>query len=86
MKGRPPAPALDAAGVSRVVEMAWDDGTPFEAIEKQFGLNEAAVMALMRVQLKAGSYRLWRARVRGRKTKHAALQPGGRSGPADGDE
>ena len=86
MKGRPPAPALDVAGVSRVVEMAWDDGTPFEAIEKQFGLNEAAVMALMREQLKTGSYRLWRARVRGRKTKHAALQPCGRSGNAHRDE
>ena len=66
---------LDAAAVSRVIEMAWDDRTPFEAILTQFALNEAAVIALMRQHLKRGSYRLWRERVRGRKTKHAALRP-----------
>ena len=54
--------------------MAWEDRTPFEAIQTQFALNEAAVIALMRLQLKRGSFRLWRARVRGRKTKHAALR------------
>lgn len=53
--------------------MAWEDRVPFEAIESQFGLNEAAVVALMRAQLKPGSYRLWRRRVQGRKSKHAAL-------------
>ena len=65
----------DAATVSRVIEMAWEDRTPFEAIQTQFALDEAAVIALMRRQLKPGSFRLWRERVRGRKTKHAALRP-----------
>jgi uncharacterized protein (TIGR03643 family) len=66
-----PKPLLDAAAVSRIIEMAWDDRTPFEAIHTQFELDEAAVKTLMRQQLKAGSYRLWRQRVRGRKAKHA---------------
>jgi uncharacterized protein (TIGR03643 family) len=69
------APSIDDAAVSRIIEMAWDDRTPFEAIQTQFGLNEAAVIALMRQKLKASSYRLWRERVRGRKAKHAALRP-----------
>ena len=67
--------ALDAADVSRVIEMAWEDRTPFEAIKTQFGLDEAAVIALMRRQLKPGSFRLWRDRVQGRRTKHAAMRP-----------
>lgn len=54
--------------------MAWEDRTPFEAIEALYGLNEAAVIRLMRRQLKPGSFRLWRARVSGRKTKHVALR------------
>lgn len=57
--------------------MAWEDGTPFEAIQAQFALDEAAVIALMRQHLKPGSFRLWRQRVQGRKTKHAALRPAG---------
>jgi uncharacterized protein (TIGR03643 family) len=65
---------LSGADLSRVIEMAWDDRTPFEAIHSQFALNEAAVVALMRRQLKPSSYRLWRQRVQGRKTKHAALR------------
>jgi uncharacterized protein (TIGR03643 family) len=68
-----PRAALDAASVSRVIEMAWDDRTPFEAIKTQFALDEAGVIALMRQQLKPSSFRLWRQRVRGRKTKHAGL-------------
>lgn len=64
---------LDPAAISGVIELAWEDRVPFEAIERQFGLNEAAVVALMRAQLKPGSYRLWRRRVQGRKSKHAAL-------------
>lgn len=55
--------------------MAWEDRTPFEAIQVQFGLDEAGVVELMRRQLKPASFRLWRERVRGRKTKHAALRP-----------
>ena len=54
--------------------MAWEDRTPFEAIEEDYGLTEAAVIQLMRAELKPSSFRLWRARVSGRKTKHRALR------------
>jgi len=69
-----PAPLLDAAAVSRIIEMAWEDRTPFEAIQAQFRLDETDVIALMRQHLKFSSFRLWRQRVRGRKTKHTALR------------
>jgi len=59
---------------SRIIEMAWEDRTPFEAIALQFSLNEAAVIRLMRRQLKPNSFKLWRARVSGRKTKHLKLR------------
>lgn len=59
---------------SRVIEMAWEDRTPFEAIATQFGLSEAQVIALMRRSLKSGSFKLWRARVSGRQTKHLQLR------------
>lgn len=59
---------------SRVIEMAWEDRTPFEAIAFQFGLSEQQVIALMRQRLKPGSFRLWRKRVTGRATKHARLR------------
>ncbi|MBU2255138.1 MAG: TIGR03643 family protein [Gammaproteobacteria bacterium] len=59
---------------SRIIEMAWEDRTPFEAIESQFGLSETQVIALMRRSLKAGSFKLWRARVSGRQTKHLQLR------------
>jgi uncharacterized protein (TIGR03643 family) len=60
--------------IDRIIEMAWEDRTPFEAIEAQFGLPEAAVIALMRRQMKTSSFRMWRARVSGRKTKHEQLR------------
>ncbi|MGY8829033.1 MAG: TIGR03643 family protein [Pseudomonadales bacterium] len=60
--------------VSRVIEMAWEDRTPFEAIEVQFGLPEAQVIALMRRHLKPSSFKLWRERVSGRQTKHLQLR------------
>ena len=63
---------LDAPSLSRVIEMAWEDRTPFAAIEHSYGLNEAAVIILMRQQLKPSSFRLWRRRVTGRTTKHQA--------------
>jgi len=66
--------ALEAADISRVIEMAWEDRTSFEAIEQQFGLNEAAVIALMRRELKRSSFKMWRERVSGRATKHDALR------------
>ena len=65
---------LAAADVSRVIEMAWEDRTAFEAIELQFGLNESAVVSLMRLQMKPSSFRMWRKRTAGRVTKHAALR------------
>ncbi len=61
---------LTSEDIDRVIEMAWEDRTTFEAIEFQFGLSEAAVIALMRSQLKSGSFRAWRKRVTGRRTKH----------------
>ena len=65
-------PILTDQDIDRIIEMAWEDRTPFEAIEQQFGLNEAAVITLMRRELKAASWRRWRARVQGRATKHQA--------------
>ena len=60
--------------LSRIVEMAWEDRTPFEAIEFNFGLGESAVIQIMRAQLKPRSFRSWRKRVTARKTKHSALR------------
>ena len=62
------------ASISRIVEMAWEDRTAFEAIEAQFGLNESAVIALMRRHMKPSSFRMWRKRMAGRRTKHALLR------------
>ena len=58
----------------RVIEMAWEDRTPFEAIKYQFNLSEQEVIELMRTELKSNSFKLWRARVQGRKTKHQKLR------------
>ncbi|NVK48785.1 MAG: TIGR03643 family protein [Cyclobacteriaceae bacterium] len=62
--------------IDRIIEMAWEDRTPFEAIENQFGLNESEVISLMRKSMKASSFRMWRARVQGRTTKHAKKSNG----------
>ena len=67
--------ALDAVQLSRVIEMAWEDRTPFEAIEHSYALNETAVIKLMRQELKPSSFRLWRQRVTSRATKHQAKRP-----------
>ena len=63
---------LDIAAIDRIIEMAWEDRTSFEAIHFQYGLSEKDVIALMRNEMKASSFRMWRKRVSGRKTKHAA--------------
>ena len=63
---------LNAADHSRVIEMAWEDRTPFEAIERLYGLSEAAVIRLMRRSLKSKAFKNWRQRVSGRVTKHGA--------------
>lgn len=66
---------LDAVQLSRVIEMAWEDRTPFEAIEHSYALDETAVIKLMRQTLKPSSFRLWRQRVTNRATKHQAKRP-----------
>ncbi|NJR68372.1 MAG: TIGR03643 family protein [Synechococcales cyanobacterium CRU_2_2] len=67
-------PELDSATIDRIVEMAWEDRTPFEAIETQFGLTEPQVIKLMRREMKTSSFRLWRKRVTGRPTKNLKLR------------
>jgi uncharacterized protein (TIGR03643 family) len=66
--------SLSESDVSRIIEMAWEDRTPFEAIEAQFGLNESAVVRLMRSEMKASSFKMWRKRMNARTTKHSALR------------
>ncbi|MEH6455939.1 MAG: TIGR03643 family protein [Cocleimonas sp.] len=61
---------LAESDISRIIEMAWEDRTPFEAILEQYKLSEPQVIRLMRTQMKASSFRMWRKRVSGRKTKH----------------
>jgi uncharacterized protein (TIGR03643 family) len=63
---------LDSIQIDRIIEMAWEDRTPFDAIQFQFGLAEADVKSLMKKELKFSSYKLWRKRVENCKTKHTA--------------
>ncbi|MEM7105903.1 MAG: TIGR03643 family protein [Bacteroidota bacterium] len=65
---------LSDADVDRIINMAWEDRTPFEAIEFQFGLSEAEVIKLMKSEMRLNNWKKWRARVSGRKTKHAKLK------------
>ena len=65
---------LTDADISRVIEMAWEDRTPLEAIAAQFGLAEQEVIKVMRANISSGAFKRWRARVKGRKTKHAELR------------
>ncbi|MDJ0645816.1 MAG: TIGR03643 family protein [Flavobacteriaceae bacterium] len=58
----------------RIIEMAWEDRTPFDAIYMQFHLKEQEVIQLMRRELQRSSFNLWRKRVQGRKTKHSKLR------------
>ena len=60
--------------LNRIIEMAWEDRTTFEAIEVQFGISEKDVIKLMKRELKLSSWKLWRSRVQGRKTKHEKLR------------
>jgi len=66
--------ALTPQEIDRIVEMGWEDRTPFDAIKAQFGVSEAEVIAMMRREMKPSSFRMWRARVQGRSTKHTALR------------
>ena len=60
--------------IDRIIEMAWEDRTPFEAVFLQFDINEKELKAIMRKNLKKSSFKLWRERVSGRKTKHSKLR------------
>jgi uncharacterized protein (TIGR03643 family) len=61
---------LTAEDIDRIIQMAWEDRTPFEAIEIQFGLLEKEVIELMRSNMKSSSFKMWRKRTNGRATKH----------------
>ncbi|MBC7721220.1 MAG: TIGR03643 family protein [Pedobacter sp.] len=63
--------------IDRIIEMAWEDRTPFEAIEFQFGLSEKDVIELMRANSKPSSFKMWRKRMKGRTTKHSSLRVDG---------
>ena len=65
---------LTTLQIDRIIEMAWEDRTPFEAIHYQFGLTEKDVIDLMRCELKPASWRRWRKRVQGRQTKHLKIR------------
>lgn len=68
---------FDEIQIDRIIEMAWEDRTPFDAIKFQFGISEAEVKALMKKELKFSSYKLWRERVENCKTKHLAKRVDG---------
>lgn len=63
--------------IDRIIEMAWEDRTPFDAIKFQFGLSEAEVKALMKKELRFSSYKNWRKRVENCKTKHVQTRASG---------
>jgi len=63
--------------LDRIIEMAWEDRTPFDAITFQFGISEQETIELMRYNLKPSSFRMWRKRVQGRSTKHSKLNNAG---------
>ncbi|MFT7351740.1 MAG: hypothetical protein ACI9XR_001499 [Flavobacterium sp.] len=63
--------------LDRIIEMAWEDRTPFEAIQFQFGITEQQTIEIMRNQMKLSSFKMWRKRVQGRATKHAKLRING---------
>ena len=65
---------LTPTDIDRIIQMAWEDRTSFDTIKIQFGISEADVIALMRQEMKAPSFRRWRQRVQGRKTKHSTLR------------
>ena len=61
---------LSNESIDRIIEMAWEDRTPFEAIEFQFKISEKDVIKIMRSSMKRSSFKMWRSRVSGRSTKH----------------
>ena len=69
---------MEIIDIDRIIEMCWEDRTPFEAIEYQFGLKEEDAIKIMRNNLKPKSFQVWRKRVSGRKTKHIQLKDSSR--------
>ena len=69
---------MEIIDIDRIIEMCWEDRTPFEAIEYQFGLKEDEAIKIMRKNLKPKSFKVWRKRVSGRKTKHMELKESNR--------
>ena len=69
---------MEIIDIDRIIEMCWEDRTPFEAIEYQFGLKEDEAVKIMRKNLKPKSFKVWRKRVSGRKTKHIELKESNR--------
>lgn len=65
---------LSSTDIDRIIEMAWEDRTSFDAIERQFGLKEKEVIDLMRREMKSASFKMWRKRTNGRTTKHEAFR------------
>ena len=65
---------IDTESINRIIEMAWEDRTPFDVIEKEFSITHGELITIMRNNLKPSSFRLWRKRVTGRKTKHGAVR------------
>lgn len=61
--------------IDRIIEMAWEDRTPFDAIQAQFGISEGETIEVMRRNMKLSSFKMWRARVQGRATKHQKKSP-----------
>lgn len=70
-KNSPLKPSLTEQEIDRIIEMAWEDRTPFDAIKLQFAISEQEVIKLMRKNMKPSSFKMWRERVQGRATKHA---------------
>ena len=67
---------LTERDIDRIIQMAWEDRTPFDAITAQFGLKEAEVIKLMKSEMRLNNWKKWRARVQGRKTKHRRTREG----------
>ena len=65
---------LRAGDISAVIQMAWEDRTKFETIMERIGVSESEVIKIMRSELKPGSFKLWRKRMKGKATKHRALR------------
>ena len=61
---------LSLRDIDRIIEMGWEDRTPFDAITMHFGIKEQEIITIMRNNMKPNSFKLWRKRVQGRKTKH----------------